>query len=314
MALVDVAIQAFGKPNQTALSILSLLRHSADKINRIFCIVELSKPVHDLISLSCLEGLHPKLEILTTKTWIGLDEIQPGQLMKDDGYRQSVRYQLAWERSELDHLLVIHNDVYFTADIIKPFLDAIGDSFAIGEIGQCWVCPAAYPELVTALGINGGRVCERACYSDFQLSFNDLDAMYRLARSRRVPHRNFFKSAWAKELVAKPWPLPECRVNEFCCLVNMRLARAKTMPHGHARPFGAYAMNADLGIAWFRDLNHQGLRARHFPVGNYLEHHMGHFKMWDPDDYRSRENQAAQRLRDDHAEYLPDLRARGLEV
>lgn len=313
-ALTDVAIQAFGKPNQTALSLLSLLRHCGQYINNIFFIIELAKPQHDTISLSVLTGLHPKIRTMTTPLWIGLDEIDLARLKRDIPYRQSIRYQLAWETCKEDFLLIIHNDVCFHADIVAPMQKAIGDNVAIGDLGQCWMCPASREHIVSELNINGGVVCAHEHYTDFHLTFNDLDAMYRLTKARHEKHRNFLKAPWAPEFHKNPWPLPECRVNEWCCLVDMRMARSRTMPVGTGRPFGAYAFNGDLGVAWFRDMHRQGMAAKHFDLTPYLEHKSGHIRMWNEDAYREAEDWAADILRKEYADMVPNLRARGLKL
>lgn len=313
-ALTDVAIQAFGKPNQTALSLLSLLRHCGQHINRIFFVIEPARPKHDGISLSVLADLHPKISTMTTPLWIGLDEIDPSRLRKDVPYRQSVRYQLAWEMCKGDFLLTIHNDVCFHADILPPMQKAIGDHVAIGDLGQCWMCPASREHIVSALGINGGKACDHEHYTDFHLAFDDLDAMYRLTKARHEKHRNFLRAPWAPEFHKHPWPLPECRVNEWCCLINMRLARPRTTPDGSGRPFGAFAFNGDNCVAWFRDMHRQGLTARHFDISPYLEHKKGHIRMWNAEHYREAEDWAADILREEYADSVPDLRSRGLDI
>ena len=313
-AQTDVAMQAFGKPNQTALALLSLLRHSEQHIHKIFFVIERARPKQDTISLTVLKDLHPKIETLTTPEWIGLDEVDPSRLVRDTNYRQSVRYQLAWEKCEQDFLFTIHNDIRVLADPIGPFQEAMEEHVAVGKLGQCWVCPASREHIVSALNINGGKPCNNAHYTDFHLTFDDLDAMYRLTRRRKEKHRNFFKTPWAQEFHKYPWPLPECRVNEWCCLINMKLARPHTMPLGSARPFGAYAFNADLGVAWFRDMHRQGHTCAHIDISPYVFHRVGHIRMWNDNSYQEAEDWAANILREEYAAFVPDLRARGLNI
>ena len=312
-ACVDVALQVFGKPCQTALSLLSLLRHCGQWIHRIFLVVENARPKFDDLAVTVLADLDPRMETVLLSGWLGMDAADMSR-MREDGYRQSVRYQYAWERTGMDYLLVIHNDVVFTGDVIAPMLPLLREHIAIGPVGQCWNCPACREHIVTALDINGGRACRRERYDDFSLSFADLDAMYRFARRRGEHIRDFLKHPWAAEFRKKPWPLPECRVNEWCCLVNMRVARGKTVPFGVARPFGAAASHADTAVAWFRDVNQLGERARHFDIRPFVTHSSGFTLLWDEGAYRAREADAARMLREEYPEHVAALMARGLPL
>ncbi len=312
-ALVDVALQVFAKPYQTALCLLSLMRHCEPWIGTIFFIIESAKPKYDTVTVTALTDLVPKMRTVFMKNWLGVGSVDTARL-REAAYRRSVRYQYAWEKASSDFLLVIHNDASFCGDVIAPMLENMGDHIALGELGQCWNCPAARPHIVEALGVNSGSPCRREQYTDFSLTFQDLDAMYRLSRTRGEHIRNFLKAPWADELRKHPWPLPECRVNEWCCMINMRLARGATMPLGMARPFGAYASLTDLGVSWFRDVHRQGFRARHFDISPYVRHSMGHIHLWSKDAYHAREESAAAALRAEFPEYAAELAARGLPV
>ena len=77
----------------------------------------------------------------------------------------------------------------------------------------------------------------------------------------------------------QPWPLPECRINEWACLVNLDLTRPLTIPFGTALPIGAYAAcgkyTLDIGVTWFRAMHAHGLKAAHFPTKGWLTHWVG---------------------------------------
>ena len=303
---VDVAINVFGKPRQTALALLSLLKHSNGRIQKIYLLIERGQPHYDAVDMSFLARLSPKIQIIIPQLWLKLDAMDMSRL-HDREYRHSIRYQYAWERAEAGCLLLMHNDVYFKADVIGPLLDALGDACAVGRIGQCWNCPANREHIVAELGVNGGQPCVREHYDAFRLSFAELDAMYRLVRHYGEHFRNFLPR-WSDEIRQHPWPLPECRVNEVCCLINLDVARKATMPTGRARPFGAYVSagshNMDIAVAWFRDMHLQGYRARHFDTTPYVEHFIGHGRLFDEAEYHRAEDKAEAILRTEFGDFV----------
>ena len=173
---VDVAINVFGKPCQTALCVLSLLRHSSQRIGTLFLTIEAAGAKYDSVDSSYLARISDKITILAPRHWIGLDALVPERL-HDEGYRRSLRYQHAWENTDSDFLLLAHNDVYFKKDMLADMLAGIGDAIAIGEIGQCWNCPACRKHIVESLNINGGRPCSPERYREFKCSFEELHRM-----------------------------------------------------------------------------------------------------------------------------------------
>lgn len=303
---VDVVVNAFGKPYQTALCFVSLLRYAGENIHTIYLIIENRRPKYDDIDLYFLSRLYKNIICFTPEYWTGIDALDCGR-MHDMKYRHSVRYQYAWEKTENDFLLVLHNDIYFYKNIIVDMLEKIGENIAIGTIGQCWNCPACREHIVAPLHINDGVTCSRESYDAFRLSFNDLNEMYLLVDKNGEHYRHFLPT-WSQKIKTAPWPLPECRVNETCCLINMKQARKATVPYGKARPFGAYISagchNMDLGVAWFRDVNHQGFRAKHFDWRPYLRHFGGHSRLFHEDAYVKAETQAAEILKAEYPHFV----------
>jgi hypothetical protein len=237
--------------------------------------------------------------------------------LHDAGYRHALRYQYAWEMTDKDYLLIAHNDVLFCADVVPDMLDQIGSYIIIGEVGQCWNCPAARTNLVELCGVNGQITCRPEDYAAFTLDFAALNRLYKEAHNRKE-HIRPFLPRWSLEIKRQPWPLPECRVNEWCCMVNMKLARPATLPRGRARPFGAFVSagchNMDTSVAWFRDVHMQGYRAKHFPLNGYLRHTAGTDSMFDKYKYESKEKQAAEIIRFDYPDFVRTVQANGFNV
>lgn len=278
---VDVAVNIFAKPYQTSLSLLSLLRYSGRHIDRIFLQFEPSGSVYDTASpYAIADYLGDRAVIFQPEYWLKLEAADLSRLA-DPRYRLSIRYQHAFEHSQKRFLFVMHNDVLIKRDIIGAMLEQIDGAFAVGQIGQCWNCPAKNAELLAAAGLDA-PACTPQNYRDFQPDFDGLKRLYEAARAKGVFVRPYWEG-WDLHYSPKAWPLPECRVNEWGCLVDLEQTRNLAMPLGAIPPFGAFeacgSICLDTAVAWFRELNRHGLHARHMDIAPYLTHWVGTGKM-----------------------------------
>lgn len=286
--LVDVAINVMGKPAQTTLALASLLRHSGHLIDRVYFTEEPLALNDNFQHGPLLQMLGDRVEHFRPAHANWRYAVDPARL-GDEAYRHSLRYQRAFERTDKNFLLLIHNDCEFVGDAVGLLLGRIGDAVAAGEIGQCWLCPAAMKGL-----------CGPGRYLEYRPGFAELKALYDSIDAS--VYRRKYVEAPTQELINRPWPLPECRVNEFCCLLNMRLARPRTCPKGPARPFGAYVDVGDpytgngildIGVAWFGDMAHQGLGMAHVPLEGCVRHKTGgHKALFDEELYVAQEGRA----------------------
>lgn len=277
----DVAVNVFAKPFQTALSLLSLLRHSGEHIADIWLQFEPVGSRHDRVEPYWIaryleEVMGRRCHLAQPDYWLDLEAADPARLA-DPAYRLGIRYQCAFERSASRRLLLIHNDIFVFRDLAGDMLSAMGDAFAIGSLGQCWNCPAAHAD--SMLAVTGGPPCSPERYADFRPDAETLRRLYAEARTRGVFVRPYDQGFAESGFDAQPWPLPECRVNEWACLIDLEKTRPHCVPFGPALPPGAYKpcgpCNLDIAVAWFRAMNGLGLRARHFPLGRYLKHWVG---------------------------------------
>lgn len=266
---VDVAINVYGKPFQTAVALLSLLKHSGQHIGKIFFITEPEQPgnidfqfIYDLLA--------DRIIVFTPKYWNWCDRTDETRF-SDVEYRRSIRYQYAWEESKSDYLFLTHNDVLYFGDIIGDYVTHIGDKAAIGEIGQCWNCPAS-----------SAGLCSGDRYWSFRPSASELVEIYQKYPTNR--------EGWGPFVDDKknPWPLPECRVNEWAALINLRVSRPETVPIGDAFPFGS--MTLDIGTKWFRDMSLKGFEFANRSIAPLARHGWasegaGHPSMFDYDKY-----------------------------
>jgi hypothetical protein len=116
-------------------------------------------------------------------------------------------------------------------------LNKINDSIGIGRIGQCWNCPAHQANL---------------CSGE---KFYEWNPTYEEVVSLGLPYVRTNLSNVDK---ITPKPLPECRLNEWACLINIKMSNKETYPNGDTPFFGVFG--PDSGVAWFRSLHLKGYK------------------------------------------------------
>ena len=291
MPTVDIAINVHGKPHQTAVTLLSLLQHSGAHIGRIHFTVDGRQPF-DAVHSRLLQQLGDRVVVHHPRFWLGVRPQRSRWLMRFGAYRRSLRYQHAWETSSASHLFITHNDVVYKKDIIGAMLERIKDQVAIGPVGQCWNCPASF----------AGR-CSPDRFMAYRPSFSEWQDLVRLHPGPRAAH-------YARAVdPQRPWPLPECRVNEWSLLVDLEQARPLTMPMGKAVPLGAL-YGLDIGTQWFHAVLNAGARIAHFDITPYAQHAWasstggGHAALSDRTVYDAEEARAAEWLKEHHPAYL----------
>ncbi len=278
---IDLCLNVFAKPYQTALSVLSLLRFSGGRIGRVYLQFEPYGSAFDSAPpYAVAEYLGDRAVVSQPRHWLKLDPTDVSRLA-DPEYRLSIRYQHAFEHSSARYLLTLHNDVLVMRDIAGAMLDAADGAFAVGGLGQCWNCPAADAGTVRAAGL-GDAPCSPDRYRDFRPDYAGLQRLYQTAVERGVFVRPYWEG-WQVRYAGEAWPLPECRINEWACLVDLEQTRPLVAPAGDILPFGSFeacgTICLDTAVAWFRDLHRRGLHARHLDTGPYLRHWVGNGKM-----------------------------------
>jgi hypothetical protein len=286
---VDVALQVYGKPYQTAITLLSLLRQSEQWIDTIYFVTERRQPPK-----TCFRFLRKLLEPykvvyhtpLFYLQWFNMTTSAGLHFLPFGPFRRSIRYQYAWERSESPYLLVLHNDVLFTDDLVGAYLRTINNHVGIGKVGQCWNCPAFKDDK-----------CSGDRYAAYQPSFEEVGILYgKYGNLRDTPFTQAISPGAA-------WPLPECRLNEYASMFNMAVARPVTMPLGKAHPVGMFGP-IDIGTAWFQEVNRMGLRVANFDYDPYASHawasgiNNGHRALANRELYDREEQQAYDMLRE----------------
>ncbi|WP_319779472.1 hypothetical protein [Maridesulfovibrio sp.] len=302
---VDVAINVFGKVYQTALAVLSLFECSGKHISTIYfqeepLTAEYEFKKHDAI----LEYFSNSVEHYIPKFWNGIEPTDVKRAASSEDYRLSIRYQYGWEKSHERYLFTMHNDIEVVADIVGNLLNELDGHSGVGEIGQCWWCPA---------GQNG--LCDSEKYTEFKPSYQYLMKIYN--KDMDYSQRRAYNLELAGQFRDNAWPLPECRLNEWCALIDMEKVRNDTMPLGRAVPFGARVPSGamigenwdrpvclDVAVQWFRDMLHMGHTFKHYDVNKDIIHdRRGSVKLDSAEAYVIAEQKALLRLKDRFPEY-----------
>ncbi|MFT4031505.1 MAG: hypothetical protein QM669_03740 [Siphonobacter sp.] len=252
--LIDIVVNAYGKPLMTAVAISSLLKHSGTWINKIYLIEEKKQPYpSDFIFIT--NHFKGKIIHYNPRFYFGLRQARRSLLWYKP-YRFSIRYQYAFEKSKSPYLFVMHNDMLFHGDILGEYLTHIKEkSYAgVGPIGMCWNCSAFY-----------AKRCTPERYEHFRPSideFNELNQTY------NPPRKSVYHVY--QDMNNDPWPLPECRLNEWSALIDLKQTSAHHYPKSKGVMFGQ--MHLDIATQWFHELNRKGLKFKHVELGSLATH------------------------------------------
>ena len=246
---IDVAVCVWGKPFQTLRALFTLMKHSGQHVKRIFFQEEACHPFGDMVHWvpKVIKSKYPNVELVHFKNSIARIYMTDYTRIGSEEYRRSMRYQRAWEDTDTP-LFLFHNDVIFTKDEIGTMTELMTPEYVgVGIIGQCWNCPAHNK------GCHGGQGYEEydPTYEEF-MKLIDWD--FDVWEGHRTNSGNVDKG--------RVMPLPECRLNEFACLIDVPRLKHEVMPTGTVKPFGDY--QTDFGARWFRELVLKGYRFKHY--------------------------------------------------
>lgn len=262
MQHIDVVINVYGKPWQTLCTLKSLMKYSGQWIDKIYFIEEKHHAFNDevLWTTGELENIiHYK-----PKEFYGVSAFKVNYKSITGEQRYGFRYQYGIDNSDKKYVFITHNDILYSGDIIGNMLSEIEDNTGIGLIGQCWNCP---------LFKSGNCSPEK-----FNSYFPTYDEVWALTHSF-APARTDFYAELDKENVR---PVPECRLNEFACLINREDAAREDTPF-----FGAMEI-LDTGCLWFKHMIHKGYRFKNYDINKDSDH--GYFSKIESRNYEGEKN------------------------
>lgn len=290
MQKIDVIINVFGKPWQTLVSLKTLLKHSSDYIDKIYFIEEPQQPNGDNVSWVVDELNYKNTVHFKPKYSLWINGTDRNRYVQEEEYMMSLRYEYGIRMTDKKYVMIIHNDVLFTSDIIQPFINNINGGFGIGLIGQCWNCPLFHETM-----------CDGSKYNS--VNHNYMEVMR--AVNKHPQSRTFIFQGIINQ--NNPKPMPECRINEWCCLIDADLYKQNVIPNGNVLPFGGY-FKVDLADAWFEGMVNNGYKAEFYNIYQNMKHgyfedtkptpeyclnsHNGHSALFNQSIYLSEEEQA----------------------
>ena len=261
---IDVSIVYYGKPYQTIVSILSLLKYSHNHIDTVYITVEKKQPfdTHSGIYV-VLDALKNKVKVKTyyPQYFYALGPLNDLEVKNNQDLRWSIPYQYALEKSDKPFVLIMHNDMLYHNDMagqmLENYAESNGKYAGLGSIGQCWSCPAG-PSFTNKC--NG--------FVQYKTTFSQSEAL-ELYYLQNTPRKKL-----DIEIIesGRYFPLPECRLNEYACMIDTAVYRKNTLPEGSKRCFGGVWGGADLGTTWFYQMVNDGFEFKHLSLEQYATH------------------------------------------
>ena len=287
MKKIDVCLNVLGKPYQTIVTLKSLLNHSGQHIDKIYLIEELKQTkdydfelIKKELGYENLERFQPKFHL-----WVNFTKLD--MVHRNEDYRLSLRYQYGLEKTDKSHMLLIHNDVLFQSNIVGELLKEDENLFGIGSVGQCWNCPLFLE-----------NICDGDKLEKNIENLNYQDVMVFVDKRKETRTYYQVRNQINKQ---KPLPMPECRINEWCMLVNVDLYKKEVLEKNEVVPFGGY-FQMDIGDLWFRQMVDKGYKFKNFQITHYLTHAYfsnvsnGHSSLFDNEKYIFEEKEAKKYL------------------
>ncbi|GAA4438986.1 hypothetical protein GCM10023091_20520 [Ravibacter arvi] len=258
MKKVDVCVNYYGKPYQTAVTLLTLWKHSSRHINKIFLVIEKIQPYYQYHVIPLLKYYLRNLPVTYVYPRYFYYAGNPDESwLTDPEKRYGLKYQYALEHSDQQYLFMTHNDCLYEEDLLGNMLQKATEKnvAGIGLVGQCWNCPAFKAQL-----------CDSTRFENFIPS---RDQLKELVDKYNPPRAEIHYKLIGEGLIH---PLPECRLNEYACLINVPLYQQNVVPKGDVLPFGGSWHGTDWGAIWFHSMVNKGYRFINFPFEPLMKH------------------------------------------
>lgn len=247
MQKVDVAISSYRKPESLIYAIFSLKKYCGDLIDTIYIDDNgsndntldyyLDKKLHDAVFPIKIYARANKKRtgfartIFTRKFKIkNLKQsiLYAKKFLKNDFYDENdILFQRALNLSDKKYVFVMHDDIKFFDNIIKLYIETMEKTkncAIVGDLGQCWRCKEA-----------------DKCSPEFIMQGNR-------------PSKHWPLTTVSKGKLPKHYGR-DCRINEWCCLISVDIARKLTKESCH---FGNFEDGGDIGAFWFAQIIKKG--------------------------------------------------------
>lgn len=254
MEKIDVAVQSYKKPESMVYTLLSLKKYCGDLIDTIYINDDCSndgtvehymtkelknrmKPIKIKTRVNTKNSSYT-VTLLTKEMWKKKKLKEKMQLVGHKTIKRlvfhdtsdNVRYQWAINNTDKKYLFLIHDDIKFYDNVLKLYYEIIKENknmAIIGDLGGCEDCEfgpcgeTCSPEKI----LKGKFPC-----GSYPITGEKKNLLLKiLGRSNR-----------------------HCRINEWCALVNVNIAKEIFDKYGIY--FGNYEKGGDVGTYFFEKI------------------------------------------------------------
>lgn len=246
---IDVAINSYKKPESLIYTLMSLKKVAGNLIDTVYINDDQSKngAVEIYRSPAIQEYFKPwKINVRENTHNIGIKqayirgyypEYMNWKFFLKRGLRffssefghnkYDIRYQYALEHTDKKYLFIMHDDVKFYQNVLQVYLDEFiknPDLTIVGDFGQCWRC-------------HFKRFCKRQ---------NILNGEKPSPHWPLTPPKELSK---VEDFNPKNGYTYACRINEWCCMVNVE--KANELTEKSRVFFGNMYPHSDTAAYWF---------------------------------------------------------------
>ena len=246
---IDVAINSYKKPESLIYTLMSLKKVAGDMIDTVYInddqshngaveiynapeIQEYFRPwkilvrenTHNIgIKQAYIRGYYPEYMNwkFFLKRWWWFFSPEYGHNKED------IRYQYALEHTDKKYLLILHDDVKFYQNVAQVYIDEFiknPELLIVGDFGQCWRC-------------HFGAFCNRQAL---------IQGKAPSIHWPLTPNKEITK---AEDFNPKNGYTYACRINEWCCMVDV--AKANELTQKSRVFFGNMYPHSDTAAYWF---------------------------------------------------------------
>ena len=254
MEKIDVAIQSYKKPESLVYTLLSLKKYCGDYIDTIYINDDCSGnnildnyTNNELrnrmfpIKIETRENIKPSgytHTIITKEMWKKRNIIEKIRLMghffirRAEFYSSSdeVRYQWAINSTNKKYIFLIHDDIKFFKNVLELYINIMkkdSKMAIVGDLGGCKFCEFG--------------PCGEKCSPE--------KILHGIYPCKEYPITGKRKNILLRMLGRKN---RNCRINEWCCLINVEIARK--LQENYGIYFGNYEWGGDVGTFWFEKI------------------------------------------------------------
>lgn len=280
MKKIDVAIQSYKKPESMIYTLFSLKKYCGDLIDVIYINDDCSEDgtVEYYLNEDLQKALLPiKLKVrvntkaskytytlMTKKLFKKKSAVEKLRLighifikrLKWHPTEDNIRYQWAINETDKNYLFIIHDDVKFFDNILQLYMERMEKDKNLAIVGD----------------LGGERLCPYGpCGEEGKCSPNKiLRGEYPCENWPAMGTRSVLHKLLGRHIRG-------CRINEWCCLINVSVARELTENYGIC--FGNYEGGGDVGTYWLDKIIQLGYKFDD-PIPNFEERKKYYLHWW----------------------------------